>query len=187
MKVVVITPPSPVVSKEEAKKHFLVEHSLDDVLIETFIQSATQWLDGPAGWLSRAIGVQVLEWQGCEWPCHIDELPYPPMLEIVSVKYVDSDDVEQTWPIVEPVCFDDMPAVRGRQGDVKIQYRAGYGSKNGDEPPVWSNAAPAPIKVAIMMLVAQWYRTREPTVIGASVESLPFGVEQLLQPYRVYR
>jgi uncharacterized phiE125 gp8 family phage protein len=187
MKVVVISPPTPVVTKEEAKQHLLVEHSGDDFLIETLIQAATAWLDGPAGWLSRAIGVQILEWQSCEWPCHIDDLPFPPMIGIVSVKYIDPEGVEQSWPLVDPISFINMPSVRGQVGDVKIRYRAGYGAPADDEPTTWVNAAPAPIKVSIMMLVAQWYRTREAAVVGASVEALPFGVEQLLQPYRVYR
>jgi uncharacterized phiE125 gp8 family phage protein len=186
MKVIVIQAPQPVVSKEEAKRHLLVEHSDDDTFIEVLIAAATTWIDGPAGWLGRALGVQVLEWQRCDWPCEGEPFPYPPEIELVSIGYVDRDGAEQEWTPPSPLQFDSAPPVRGRSGDVKIRYRAGYGSASGD-PVVWTNNVPAPIKVAILMLVAQWYRTRAPVSIGAAVEELPFGVEALLSPYRVYR
>ena len=186
MRVVVIEPPQPVVTLVEAKKHLIVEHSDDDTLIETYILAATTWLDGPAGRLGRALGVQVLEWQSCAWPCKDFRLPYPPEIEVVSVRYIDPDGVAQVWPFPTPLYFDDLPALRGRDGDLKIRYRAGYGTASGD-PVVWTNAVPAPIKVAIMMLVHQWYHTRSPVVVGATVETLPFAVEALLSPFRVYR
>lgn len=187
MLVKVIEPPQPVVTLSEAKKHLIVEHSDDDTLIDTYILAATAWLDGPAGWLGRTLGVQVLEWQLSDWPCHGFSLPYPPEIEVISVKYIDPDGVEQTLPVPsQPFYLDDMPAIRGRERDLKIRYRAGYGTSSGD-PVVWANAVPAPIKVAILMLVAQWYRNRSPIAVGATVESLPFAVEALLSPYRVYR
>lgn len=186
MTVVVIEPPSPVVSKEEVKRHLLVDHSDDDLLIETYILAATAWLDGPAGWLGRSLGVQVLEWQLSAWPCNGTQLPYPPEIEVISVEYIDPDGAEQAWPFPTPLYYDDLPALRGRAGDLKIRYRAGYGTSSGD-PVVWTNAVPAPIRVAILMLVSQWFHNRQPVVIGATVEALPFAVEALLSPYRVYR
>lgn len=184
--VIVIEAPSPVVSLEEAKKHLVVEHSDDNVLIEAYIQAATAWLDGPAGWLGRALGVQVLEWQLCDWPGEGFRLPFPPEIEVLSVTYIDPDGVEQEWPFPTPLYFNDLPALRGRDGDLKIRYRAGYGTSSGN-PAVWTNAVPAPIKVAILMLVHQWFNNRSPVVVGATVETLPFAVEALLSPYRVYR
>jgi uncharacterized phiE125 gp8 family phage protein len=186
MKVVVIEAPTPVVTLAEAKKHLIVEHSDDDDFIEMLVMAATGLLDGPAGILRRALGVQILEWQRCNWPCEEEALPFPPEIEIVSVKYVDSDGVEHNWPFPTPLFFGDMPAVRGREADVKIRYRAGYGTASGD-PVSWANAVPPPIKVAILMLVAQWYATRSQVSIGAAVEALPFAVETLLFPYRVFR
>lgn len=186
MHVVVIEPPQPVVTLDEAKKHLIVEHSDDDTLIDTYILAATAWLDGPAGRLGRTLGVQVLEWQLSDWPCHGFRLPYPPEIEVLSIKYIDPDGIEQTWPFEAPLYFENLPTLRGREGDLKIRYRAGYGASSGD-PVIWTNAVPAPIKVAILMLVHQWYHTRSPVVVGAPVETLPFAVEALLSPYRVYR
>jgi len=188
MKVVVIEPPEPVVTKEEAKRHLVIDAGLvdDDVLIESLILAATAWLDGPAGWLGRALGMQILEWQRCDWPSNREVLPFPPEIEIISVKYIDPSGVEQTWPFPVPLYFEDMPAVRGREGDIKIRYRAGYGAPDASNPEAWVNSAPAPIKTAVLMLVAQWYRTREPITIGDQPYTLPFTVEALLSPYRIW-
>jgi uncharacterized phiE125 gp8 family phage protein len=186
MKVVVIEPPSPVVTLEEAKRHLVVDadNTDDDLLIATFIAAATTWLDGATGWLGRALGVQVLELQLNELPCDSDPLPFPPLIEVLSIKYVDPSGVEHELPY--PWFSQNLPEARGRDGDVRIRYRAGYGKSSG-EPVTWINAVPPPIKVAILMLVAQWYSTRAPIAVGASVEALPFAVEALLSPYRVYR
>lgn len=188
MKVIVIEPPAPVVTLEEAKRHLVIDADLqdDDILIESLVAAATAWLDGPAGWLNRALGVQVLEWQRCDWPSNREALPFPPEIEIISISYIDPAGAVQNWPVPDPLYFENMPAVRGRDGDVKIRYRAGYGSQSAETPDNWTNAIPAPIKTAILMLVAQWYRTREPIAIGDQPYTLPFTVEALLSPYRIW-
>lgn len=185
MSVVVITPPSPVVTFEEVEKHLADVPAEDQTYVEGLIAAATAWIDGPAGWLGRAIGVQLLEWQLSAWPCN-GRWPIPNMLEVESVSYVDSAGVDQTWPLPDPVWFASMPAVRGRPGDIRIRYWAGYGKREGD-PAAWANVTPAAIKVAIMMLVAQWYHNRSSVTIGGASGVLPNTVNDLLSPYRVWR
>lgn len=62
MHVVVITPPtvSPL-SLDLAKKHCRVEFDDDDLLIQSLIDTAVSWLDGPGGWLGRCLMPQTLE------------------------------------------------------------------------------------------------------------------------------
>lgn len=186
MKVVVIEPPTAVVSIEDAMLHCKVEEPIDQPLVQAYVDAATAWLDGPAGWLGRALGVQVLEWQRSAWPCKGEQLPFPPEIEILSIKYIDPSGVEQTWPIPEPLYFENLPAIRGEDGDLKIRYRAGYGAlaENSTE---WTNNIPAPIKVAILMLADNWYQNRGAVVVGSSLAPLPFGVEAMLSPFRVGR
>ncbi len=188
MPVVVITPPSPVISVDEAKLHCRVDDSdtVSDSLIETYIAAATAWLDGPDGWLGRALGVQVLEWQSCSWPCDDFRLPYQPVIEVVSIAYVDTDGVSQVLPVPNPWTFSDAPATRGNAGDVRIQYRAGYGAPDEADPPVWTNSIPNPIKVAILLLVNHWYENREAVSATGSPTAIPFGVDALLSTYRVW-
>ncbi|MCW2485942.1 phage gp6-like head-tail connector protein [Candidatus Symbiopectobacterium sp. NZEC127] len=42
------------------------------------------------------------------------------------------------------------------------------------------------VQVAMLLLIGHWYENREAVVIGLSVQPLPFAVESLLQPYRIY-
>lgn len=51
---------------------------------------------------------------------------------------------------------------------------------------------PAPIllnddvKAAMLLLIGHWYANRESVVVGQTVAEVPFAVEALLQPYRIY-
>lgn len=199
MRVLVITPPGELVSLDDAKKHLRVDHEDDDAYITGLVAAAVAWLDGPAGWLGRALGIQTLELvtdrfgDGCRtW---ID-IPYPPLIDIVSINYINSDGVETTLdPDAYEVALGQLrpkwggtwPSTRYQSDAARIRYRAGHSKLNGDTPPVLVDDLPSPVKVAILMLVGQWYQNREPVVLGATVEQLPFAVEALLSSFRVYR
>lgn len=178
MRTVVIEPPEPVVSIEEARRQIIDLPAEDEAYVASLIMAATAWIDGPAGWLGRCIGKQTLEligWIGCSRL----KLPYPPLVSITSV-YTETETGTQTLVTADQyrLSHGEMIIAAGAswvtQPVHRVRYVAGY------------DVAPAPIKVAILMLVAQWYRTRMPIAIGASVEALPFAVEALLSPYRVY-
>jgi uncharacterized phiE125 gp8 family phage protein len=187
MAVVVIEPPAEIVTLDEVKKHCKIEVDDDNDLVRAYIGAAVGWLDGPNGWLGRALGLQVLEWQLSQWPCGVVRLPFPPEIEILSVKYNDLDGVERDYAVTLPLRFEPAPATRGWDGDIRIRYRAGYGKLNTAQPPVLENSVPQAIKVAIFMLVSQLYETREGVVVGATAEDMPLSVKVLLQPFRVYR
>ncbi|MFZ1874881.1 MAG: head-tail connector protein [Chania sp.] len=42
------------------------------------------------------------------------------------------------------------------------------------------------VKAAMLLLVGHWYANREAVNIGNVTSSIPFAVESLLQPYRIY-
>jgi uncharacterized phiE125 gp8 family phage protein len=46
---------------------------------------------------------------------------------------------------------------------------------------------PAPIRQAVLLLVAHWHEHREPVQIGAPGALVPAMVSDLLQPYRLKR
>lgn len=123
MSVVVITPPEPIVSLELAKKNLRVDHDDDDELIQLHIAAAQASIDGPDGWLGRAIGPQELElrldgfyaadwrvgmygdyawetgWAGVSlgrWPfARRIALPFPPFVSVTSITYEDASGVDQ--------------------------------------------------------------------------------------------
>ena len=50
--------------------------------------------------------------------------------------------------------------------------------------PIDATDMPAQVKEAIRQLAAHLYENREATMVGVSVQSLPFGLLDLLMPYR---
>jgi uncharacterized phiE125 gp8 family phage protein len=64
-------------------------------------------------------------------------------------------------------------------GGIEIAFTAGYGAAASD--------VPAPIRQALLLLVAHWYEHRDPIEIGTDATIIPAAVSELLQPYRVRR
>lgn len=183
MTVVVITPPQPLVSIDDAKDHLRVTDDDENGVIEGYIAAASAWIDGPAGWLGRSIGEQTLEvrsnvFAGCE------PLPYGPAASIASVKYIDPQGVEQT---IDPAHYEIIagnlapasgfawPSHRGDAESVRVQYVAG------------STTIPPQVRQAVLLLVGQWFRHRMAINVGNVINNLPFGVDALLNPLRRFQ
>ena len=189
-RVIVTVPPERFVSIDIAKRHLRVDGDDDDLLIGTFIDAATAHIDGPDGWLGRAIGVQTLEAGLDGFVCDPISLPYPPAISIIGIVY---DDVSGMERVLDPATYEfrggvigsawgkswpTTRAYRGSSRSVRVTYRAGYES------------VPAPIVVAILMMVGDLYRfrtTASDTSMATSAIPMSVGVETLLQPFRVYR
>lgn len=188
MRVVVVTPPEPFIDLAEAKEHLRVDHDDDDDLISVLINAATGHIDGPNGWLGRAIGMQTLELVLPGFIADSFVLPYPPAVAIEEVSYEDTNGVLQQLDTSLYEMRDDVigtawgqswPATRSYRGGaqaVRIRYTAGY------------EEVPAPIRVAILIMLGDLYKFRESTVANGSpvAVSIPTTVEMLLQPFRVY-
>jgi uncharacterized phiE125 gp8 family phage protein len=194
MRVLVITPPAPVVSLDEVKAHCRVDDSDEDALLEVFAAAATSHIDGPDGWLGRALGAQVLEAR-CDVACGgTIRLPFPPVIELVSVSYLDAAGVEQMADLADVelmgrdlVATGSWPWAGGssRREAVRIRYRAGYPvDDSGDSP---RSTLPASIRAAILLMTDDLYRNRG-TVSPGTVTAVPMSttVENLLAPHRVY-
>jgi hypothetical protein len=44
---------------------------------------------------------------------------------------------------------------------------------------------PAPLTEAALQLAAYWYQQREAVSFGVSMQAVPFGIRELLSPYRL--
>lgn len=200
MRALVVIPPEPVVTWAEAKAHLRLDGDGEQAFVEAMIAAATAHIDGPAGWLGRALGLQTIEVRLPSFGVTSIALPYPPAVDIVSIEYVDSDgdaailddeDYELSGPLLRPAWPNSWPAAqwRGCDGDaVRIQYRAGY-AVNPDAETIVPNI-PAPIKAAILLMVGDLYRFRtSASDMNITATSIPMSlnVEALLNPYRVYR
>ncbi|WP_426043696.1 head-tail connector protein [Caulobacter sp. DWR3-1-2] len=181
MSVVVITPPAPLVSLALAKQHLRIDGGDEDVLVQAYIASTTDHIDGPEGWLGRAIGSQTLEWRGPAFPANPSlALPLGPARSIVSVKYLDQAGVDQTWPDANYRLVGDCltpdsdvvwPRYREEANAVRVQWVAGY------------EATPPAIVGAVLLLIGEAYSNREP-VLDLTMSS---AAGRLLKPFKNWR
>ncbi len=169
----------------EAKAHMRVEHSRDDTLIGALITAARQSCENMLG---RSLLEQTWRKTLDQFPDAI-ELPYPPILSVTSLQYIDDSGATQTlsaasytldsasepgWLV--PAYGYAWPTTQDVINAVTVTYKAGYGTA--------ANAVPEAIKTWIKIQVAHLYENREASVVGVSVAALPF-IDSLLDPYRV--
>lgn len=182
MAVLVVTPPDPLVSLEEAKAHLKVTTDDEDDLIEIYVAAASAHVDGPFGILKRAVGRQTLEVRANVFT-GIGRLPLESTESITSVVYIDHEGVER---MAEPELYSlteglfglapgfAWPRLRGDANGVRVRYLAGF------------DPVPTPIKQAVLLMVAQWFRNRMAVNVGNVVNEMPNGVKALLAPYKIW-
>lgn len=150
-----VTPPAaPLIDVPTVRARLGGASAASDDAIAAYVQAATDALDGPGGWIGRAIGTQTLELQShhfphAAWPYAgpgFDEgwlalafrpgwswgtlrLPYPEVRSIVGVSYLDGTGARVT---LDPSAY----ALSGRE------LSPAFGT-------VWPMAQPVPGSVAI--------------------------------------
>ncbi len=187
MDVVVVTPPAPIVSTDEAKAQLRVDFDDDNALIDALIDAATSHLDGWAGVLQRALGAQTLKVTLDGFPAEPLRLPCPPIIAITAITYIDADGAEQTVDaatyelsaggVLRLAYGQDWPTPRSDDDPVTITYTAGY------------DTVPGPIRQAILLMVGDLYANRETVVVGTVSAEIGMAptVATLIGPYRVWR
>lgn len=191
MRFELITPPAELpVTLEEAKLAATEDGSAYDTHFENiWIPAATLEAESRMG--GRAIITQT-------WRLTLDCFPRminitrSPLIEVLSVKYIDLDGVLQTVNpadyaiqkggldgLIYPAYEKCWPLTRNEPGAVRIEFTAGYGD---------AADVPASIKNWILMAVATWYRQREGIVTGTIVSQLPRDFcAALLDQYTIHR
>ncbi|TIO62946.1 head-tail connector protein [Mesorhizobium sp.] len=173
------------VSLAEMKLHL---HAGDDEdeMIQAYIDAATAHLDGYAGITGRALMTQT-------WRQDFDgfgkclRLPVGPVASVSAVTYYDASNVQQTLADTVYTRLTDAlgsylalkpgqtwPSTYARPDAVSATFIAGEAA----------NAVPAPLKVAIMLIAANWYENRETVTVGNIATEIPFGAAALIAPYR---
>lgn len=173
-----------------------------DVLEVTAIRDAVEAsLDGPNGWLGRALLTQTWYWRSDCFPRREIILPLGPVQSVTMVRYYNSTDTQVDW-----VDATTSPDTNKWQVDLGGQYRARvrpsaaeltwpqtsddvYNAVEVEFVAGYGDAADVPkqIKRAALMLCAHYYENREATTnMAANFGELPLGVCHLLTPYRIY-
>lgn len=182
MHVAVVTSPADIVSLEQVKAHLQVEHNAYDAIIGTYVAAAIQHLDGPEGYLRRAVGQQVLKATVYEFPTCRDRgllLPYPPVSLVNDIEYISPDGSEVE---VDPEIYELTP-----EGRLRLAYGMSWPSRRSARDPVsitftagWE-VAPAPIVTAVLMHVTAMYDRRDE---GAE---FPEAAKRLVSRLRIRR
>ena len=181
-------PAEDVLTLEEAKAQLVVETDDDDVLIQAFIDSATEWAQEYTG--VKFINQSVTYTMDCLPASNGQvELPSHNASAVTAISYVDSEDATQSDVLsdyyidtqsmsvrVKPISG--WPSIRTTgYNNFTVVVTEGFGSASSD--------VPKPIKQAISMMVAHFYRNREAVVVGTIASDMPLSSKALLDKYRV--
>ena len=183
-----VTPPTAEpITLAEAKQQRRVTTTADDPLIDGLIVAARDWAERFTG---RALMTQTWDYFLDAFPDAI-ELQLPPLQSVTSVKYVDTNGMEQTLAtteytvdaaaergLVRPAFGKSWPATRAQANAITVRFVAGYAS---------AAMVPASIKAGMHLVIGELYERREHSIVGTIIETVPLNAEYLLSPYRSIR
>jgi len=187
----VTTPPaSEPITLSEAKTHLkATDYTTDDAYITSLIAVARDEAEKKT---HRALLTQTITMNLDSFPGWHPKFPYAairlfraPLQELLTVKYYDSDNTQQTLydsagdttklyintlrepPEIWPSKDNPWPSTYGRPDAIEIKYKAG-----------WTGASlvPTTIKQAMLLIIGSMYERRED-----SVKNLPTAADALLE------
>lgn len=177
------------VTLEEAKTHLRLDGTYEDILIASLILTSRLHVEAAAG---LALIDQSWILQLDRWPKRGSvELPLSPLKSVDSVRVRDASG---GWAIVPPTAYlvdiasrparfvlngGPRPDPAVRAAGVEIAFTAGFGTVAAH--------VPAPLRHAILMLVAHWYECRDAVPIGAGELAIPAAIGDLIAPFRKIR
>lgn len=171
----------------EAKAHLRLDTNTEDPLLQSLIVTSRLHIEAALG---IALISQSWSWMLDQWPKG-QRLVFPirPVQAIAHIKLWRRDATSQTLALTDfhldgfgnparliPVGLTALTEPERPVNGLEIAFTAGFGAAPAD--------VPAPIRHALLLLVAHWYENREPVEIGAAVNAMPVMVSELLHPYR---
>ncbi|RVJ16570.1 hypothetical protein [Sinorhizobium medicae] len=161
----VLSGPAPIVTPQDIAGN----HAANDPTITAMIAAVQAEIDGPLGWLGRALGLQKLEYTTGVFPCRHPGswdlvLPYPIVVAgSVVISYRDPQGADQTiapddYRVVSDRYVDFrrgfvLPATDCTPDAVRIVYDAGYNGTPVEEG--GTGAVPENAKLAVVLGVQQ--------------------------------
>ncbi|MFA5115599.1 MAG: head-tail connector protein [Candidatus Omnitrophota bacterium] len=188
-----ITPPAAeLITVEEAAEFMRAEFSdSEETLIEALISTARLMCEE---YLFRRIGVQTVELRDKGFPVNNAPIVLPaPLRSVTSIKYLDSNNVEQTLDSDEYIVSDSEPGLiiplnswpvaSGAGDSLRVRFVAGYDDSDPGESPATGIALPQTIKTAMLMQIADLFENRDAQVEKPLVANQT--LVNLLSPYRL--
>lgn len=187
---VITHPTGEVITTDEVALHLRLGGSpyADVTLLTALTTAARQWVEE---YLRIAIGTQTLELVLDSFPSALMLKPF--VQSVTSIKYLDTDGVEQTMSAigysldsdslpcwVTPAYGYEWPDTYPVPNAIRVRYVAGYTSDT-DSP---AYRLPKPIYAAILLIIGDLYENREGSIVGP-VHTVNPAVERLLSMYRL--
>lgn len=164
----------------------------DRINTEDDLDQAQDYLDSATDFIQDASNRQLClatREAYCDYPLRFFNLPYAPLVSVVSVKYLDSNGTTQT---LDPSNYRvDATSMPGRlhitnfpsfSSDcfpnplITIRYTCGFSTPD---------LIPHKIRQAVKLLAANWYETRT-SLVEKPLSEIPTGFQYLLDSFRVY-
>lgn len=182
-------PLSEAVSLDEVKSHLRIDGASEDALLASLVLTSRLHIETALG---LALMTQGWSFVLDAWPAGgVVSFPIAPVLAIDEIRVRDGNGGADTIAAdryefagagrpQRVVCRDGRwPSPGTRVAGIEIDFTAGYGANPDD--------VPAPVRQALLLLVAHWYEHRDPFEIGAPQTHVPSAVSRLLAPYRAVR
>ena len=179
------------VTIDEVKQQIRFGSTSEDNLIALYIAAARQYFESATDrQLMAATRERRYQW----FPARVLELPRPPLLEVLSVSYLDADGTEQTLTagtdyVVEQPTGDfaargvvravtAWPTARGELGDVRVRFLAGYGETPAD--------VPALARTALLMHIGVLHKAGRAAILETQDElkKVPLGYDEIVQAFK---
>jgi uncharacterized phiE125 gp8 family phage protein len=182
-----VPPAAPLASLDEARLHLRADAVEDSPLIEGLVEAATLQAEA---FTRRRFVTQSWRLTLDRFPGGAIVLPYPPLVSVESLTYVDGGGslatlAPESYRVrtaespgeVVPAYGTAWPATRPDADAVQVEFTCGYGAPAD---------VPEAIRRAVLLLVGTLYANRE-TVAPTAMQPVPHSAEWLLGPYRVVR
>ena len=184
---IIVEPSEEPITLAEAKARLSINDNIDDADITSHIKAAREQGESHT---ARSFITQTLELALDRFPSEI-ELPKGPVQSITSIKYLDSDGVEQTldsanymlddyserpWALL--TAGNSWPDTYDTPLAVKVRYVAGFGL---------AADVPEDIKNAILIAVGHWVRFQAEAESGFGPTRMPKQFFDLLDRHRIIK
>jgi len=176
------------VSLSMAKEWLRVTNAHSDNVIRLLISAMRADAENRTG---RVFVPRTMRYSGVTWPT---SLPYPPIVAINSVTYLDVEGVRQTLDpsmytfdsvtgAFMPTYGSTWPAPRYCTGSVEVIYNAGYAPGSPADEAGYQAAMPPELQLWIQTKIATLFENREQIIVGTIVAALPHSyVDSFLDP-----
>jgi uncharacterized phiE125 gp8 family phage protein len=186
-----VSPPGPLVvslAELRAQCNLTDDDGTDqNALLAGYARTAMDWVEQQLG---KALTTSVWQYSISTFPygyAPCIRIPLEPLISVDEITYTDLAGVSQVLPTTRyallahgqllPAYGLTWPATRC-PSDVVIRFTAGFGPDH--------NAIPEPIRQAVMMMAAYFFDQRSAALVDPEVLEVPFGVRDLLAPYRAW-